>query len=109
MGSHAAEREFERKAKHDMELARKKLKGFSLPTAPNVRNEEACEFFQSAARRFRIASKWQDSAECYAKCADLQARMGGMTPTEIAKGMGLFTVANYLSPGCLGPTEGPWI
>lgn len=78
MGSVQAEREYMAKAKHDMLLARKKLKGFALPTAPNVRNEEACEFYNSAARRFRIASRWQDSAECYAKCADLQTRMGAV-------------------------------
>ena len=57
MGSVANEKVFELKARNDIKLARKKLKGFSIPTAPNVRNEEACEFFQSAARRFRIASK----------------------------------------------------
>ena len=78
MGSVANEKLFELKARNDIKLARKKLKGFSIPTAPNVRNEEACEFFQSAARRFRIASKWQDAAECYSKCADLQARMGAV-------------------------------
>ena len=40
MGSHAAMAEYELKAKNDVRLARKKLKGFSLPTAPNVKNEE---------------------------------------------------------------------
>lgn len=75
--------EYELKAKNDVRLARKKLKGFSLPTAPNVKNEEACEFFASAARRFRVASRWQDAAECYSKCADLQARMGSVHEAAI--------------------------
>lgn len=75
---------YERKAEHCLTLAEKALRQFLIQNAPNIKFEDATEYYRQAAVCYRVAGRWQDSGEAYGRCADLQARMGNVQEAAVS-------------------------
>ncbi|KAF0742977.1 hypothetical protein Ae201684P_000118 [Aphanomyces euteiches] len=62
------------KADEFMRAGEKALNKFSLFSSSS-KYEDASDNFEKAANQYKIAKKWQESGEAFAKCADCQMRL----------------------------------
>lgn len=61
--------------------AEKALKRFSIFSSSS-KFEDACEFYQKAGNAYKVAKKWQEAGDVFAKCVDLQNKLS--SPHEAA-------------------------